>query len=70
MRQEPACQSLPRRQAASPAACRELRLALADGGEKDSASFEVSKLKAGEQYMFYCSFPGHAAIMKGSVELK
>ena len=40
------------------------------GGEKDSTSFEVSKLKTGEQYMFYCSFPGHAAIMKGSVELK
>ena len=40
------------------------------GGEKDSVAVDVSKLKAGEQYMFYCSFPGHAAIMKGSVELK
>jgi azurin len=40
------------------------------GGEKDSVTFDVAKLKAGEQYMFYCSFPGHAAIMKGPVELK
>ena len=40
------------------------------GGEKDSVAVDVSKLKAGEQYMFYCSFPGHAAIMKGTLELK
>ncbi|MBV2132851.1 azurin [Pseudomonas sp. MAP12] len=40
------------------------------GGEKDTVTFEVAKLKAGEQYMFYCSFPGHAALMKGTLELK
>ncbi|SDI03330.1 azurin [Pseudomonas panipatensis] len=39
-------------------------------GESDSVSFDVSKLKAGEQYMFFCSFPGHAAMMKGTLELK
>lgn len=40
------------------------------GGEKDSVTFEVAKLKAGESYMFFCSFPGHAALMKGAVTLK
>ncbi|MEO7064048.1 MAG: azurin [Dokdonella sp.] len=40
------------------------------GGESDSTTFAVSKLKAGDQYMFFCSFPGHAAIMKGTLSLK
>lgn len=40
------------------------------GGEKDSVTFEVAKLKAGEQYAFFCSFPGHAAIMKGTLDVK
>ncbi|MCM2318380.1 Azurin precursor [compost metagenome] len=39
------------------------------GGESDSVTFEVAKLKAGEQYMFFCSFPGHAALMKGTLEM-
>ncbi|UVE17529.1 azurin [Pseudomonas sp. LS44] len=39
------------------------------GGEKDSVSFDLSKLSAGEQYMFFCSFPGHVAMMKGTVTL-
>ncbi|MCY1283612.1 Azurin [compost metagenome] len=38
-------------------------------GEKDSVSFDVAKLAAGESYMFFCSFPGHVAMMKGSVTL-
>lgn len=38
-------------------------------GEKDSVSFDVSKLKAGEEYSFFCSFPGHSSMMKGSVTL-
>lgn len=37
------------------------------GGESTSATFPGSKLKAGEAYTFYCSFPGHWAIMKGEV---
>lgn len=39
-------------------------------GEKDSVTFDVSKLAAGEGYSFFCSFPGHIAMMKGTVTLK
>lgn len=39
------------------------------GGESDTVKFSVSKLKAGEQYAFFCSFPGHAGIMKGTLAL-
>ena len=37
------------------------------GGESTSATFPGGKLKAGEAYTFYCSFPGHWAIMKGDL---
>jgi len=39
-------------------------------GEKDSVTFDVSKLTAGESYQFFCSFPGHNSMMKGAVVLK
>ena len=39
-------------------------------GEKDSVTFDVSKLTAGESYQFFCSFPGHISMMKGAVVLK
>lgn len=39
-------------------------------GEKDSVTFDVSKLKADEKYSFFCSFPGHISMMKGAVVLK
>jgi len=39
------------------------------GGESDAASFDVAKLKAGENYAWFCSFPGHAGIMKGTLTL-
>lgn len=39
------------------------------GGESDSVSFPVSVLKAGESYAFFCSFPGHSSIMKGTLTL-
>lgn len=39
------------------------------GGESDSVSFDVAKLKAGESYAWFCSFPGHASIMKGTLTL-
>jgi azurin len=42
---------------------------LIGGGESDTASINVGKLKAGEQYAFFCTFPGHAALMKGSLSL-
>ncbi|QLL14065.1 azurin [Pseudomonas chlororaphis] len=39
-------------------------------GEKDSVTFDVSKLTAGESYEFFCSFPGHNSMMKGALVLK
>ena len=38
-------------------------------GETDSVSFDVSKLSATESYTFFCSFPGHSGIMKGTLKL-
>ncbi|KRF01805.1 azurin [Frateuria sp. Soil773] len=42
---------------------------LIGGGESDSTTFKVAALKAGETYAFFCSFPGHAALMKGTLGL-
>ena len=39
-------------------------------GEKDSVTFDVSKLAAGTDYAFFCSFPGHISMMKGTIVLK
>ncbi|MFJ2287067.1 azurin [Pseudomonas iridis] len=38
--------------------------------ETDSVTFDVSKLNASEKYGFFCSFPGHISMMKGTVTLK
>jgi len=43
---------------------------LLGGGESDSVTFAVSKLKAGEQYAFFCTFPAHAALMHGTLTVK
>ncbi|WP_407313044.1 azurin [Pseudomonas sp. nanlin1] len=42
---------------------------LIGAGEKDSVTFDVAKLTAGEAYEFFCSFPGHSSLMKGEVTL-
>jgi azurin len=42
---------------------------LVGGGQSDSVSFPVSKLQAGGPFEFFCSFPGHAAIMKGTISV-
>lgn len=42
---------------------------LIGGGETTSVTFPVSKLKAGEAYTYFCSFPGHIAIMQGTLTL-
>ena len=39
------------------------------GGESDSVTFDTAKLAASEKYSFFCSFPGHWAIMKGTLKL-
>ena len=40
------------------------------GGEEASATFSVKGLDANEEYMFFCSFPGHIGIMKGTVTIE
>ena len=42
---------------------------LIGGGESDSVTFDVAKLKAGDSYAYFCSFPGHSSVMKGTVTL-
>ena len=39
------------------------------GGEETSVEFDVSALKEGENYTFFCSFPGHISMMKGTLTL-
>ena len=39
------------------------------GGETNSVTFDVSKLAAGQDYAYFCSFPGHFALMKGVLKL-
>ncbi len=40
---------------------------LIGGGESDSITFPVSKLEKGGDYTFFCSFPGHWAVMHGKL---
>jgi azurin len=42
---------------------------LIGAGESDSVTFDVAKLSAGQAYEFLCTFPGHIAMMKGSLKL-
>ena len=44
--------------------------ALIGGGEKTSVTFKTADLEAGGDYDFFCSFPGHWAIMSGKVVVK
>ena len=39
------------------------------GGQSTSVTFPMSKLKAGESYTYFCSFPGHSSIMKGTLKI-
>lgn len=39
------------------------------GGQSTSATFAGNKLKAGGDYTFFCSFPGHSGLMRGTVEV-
>ncbi|MEA9587044.1 azurin [Xanthomonas sp. WHRI 10064A] len=38
------------------------------GGESTTVSFATSKLTKGGDYTFFCSFPGHWAMMKGTLK--
>ncbi|MDN3516527.1 azurin [Aquisalimonas lutea] len=37
------------------------------GGETTSVTFDVSQLDSGGDYTFFCSFPGHSAVMQGKL---
>ena len=39
-------------------------------GESDSVTFDVAELDANGDYTFFCSFPGHASMMKGTLVVK
>jgi len=41
---------------------------LIGGGQSTSVTFPTSALKKGEAYTFFCSFPGHIALMKGTLK--
>ncbi|MGG5291547.1 azurin [Pseudomonas shirazensis] len=43
---------------------------LIGAGESDKITFDTSKLEAGGDYGFFCSFPGHISMMKGKVVVK
>jgi azurin len=43
---------------------------LIGGGETTSVSFPVSKIKSGGPYVFFCSFPGHSALMHGTISVQ
>lgn len=42
---------------------------LIGGGESSKVTFNVSELSPDENYTFFCSFPGHSALMKGQIKL-
>ena len=39
------------------------------GGESTSVKIKLANVKATDAYSFYCSFPGHASVMKGVFKL-
>ena len=38
--------------------------------EETEVKFDPSKLEAGGDYSFFCTFPGHISMMKGKVVVK
>lgn len=42
---------------------------LIGGGETDTVKFSTEKFEKDGAYEFFCSFPGHSAIMKGVVKV-
>ena len=40
------------------------------GGESASVTFDVAKIKDGGPYKFFCSFPGHLALMQGTIQVQ
>lgn len=42
---------------------------LVGGGESDTITFKTDKFKKGTDYVFFCTFPGHSAVMNGKIVL-
>lgn len=40
---------------------------LIGGGEKDSVTLDTGMLQAGQAYAFFCSYPFHSTMMKGTL---
>lgn len=40
------------------------------GGETTEVTFDVASITDGGPFVFFCSFPGHAALMKGSISVE
>jgi azurin len=43
---------------------------LVGGGQSDTVSVPVARLKSGGPYAFFCSFPGHSVMMKGTISVE
>jgi len=43
---------------------------LVGGGGAESTTIPKGKVKAGEKYQYFCSFPGHFALMNGTLEIE
>lgn len=43
---------------------------LIGGGETTTVNIPVAKLASGGPYSFFCSFPGHSTLMKGTINLR
>lgn len=39
------------------------------GGDSTTFTLDMAKFNKDEKYQFFCSFPGHASIMKGNVKV-
>lgn len=42
---------------------------LIGAGDKDTVTFDASTLDPATEYSFFCSFPGHTAMMQGAIKL-
>ena len=42
---------------------------LVGGGGTSSVTFPVSRIQGAGPYEFFCSFPGHWAVMKGTIQV-
>lgn len=40
------------------------------GGESASVTIDVAALKTGGPYSFFCSYPGHSGLMKGTLKVE